>query len=252
MSTVTTASQTSLLTRNISWEAGKSIAKAAAIGAAVSLIVFVIAWSQGWLGGANGPIITIKDETISMSEAVFNFTWFGLPAGVAAIAAFVVAIVLGASFVRIPVSLGATRSALAAAHLATGVIISAVVTLFALAMALLDSIAGVPGNLGVIEMFSVGQGPGAVALATLRAFVLLLSTYAFGLAIGIVFIRFHWLVGTGALIFLLMILPMALEWAGIAWLDQMIDSPTPTILDAISLVLAAAAFAWMVKTLEVD
>lgn len=253
MSAVTVSSQTRTLTRNLTWEVIKSVAIAAIIGAVVSLAVFLLATSQGWLTEGAGPVLEIDGESVTLASAEFGFTWFGLPAAAATITAFVMAIILAASYVRIPIAHGATRTALVNSHLLTGLVSTGVITLFGLGMAVLDHVANVQNDLGVAEIFAMGDGVGAVLLATLKAFVMLLSAYAFGLAIGIVFIRFPWWVGVAALVFLMVIVPLITEALRWEWADGFLFSRSNIgLLDVLSLVLFAGAFAWMVKTLEVD
>lgn len=253
MSAVTVSSQSRVIGKGLTWEVVKSAAIAALIAGMVSLAVFLVASWQGWLDAVNGPVIIIDEDPTTIAELSVNVTWFALPAGAAAVTAFVMAIVLAASWVRIPIAHGATRQALVNGHLGAGVIASAVITLFGLGMAVLDHITGAGRQNSIVELFGLDGGVGGVLLGTLQAFGLLAGVYAFGLAIGIVFIRFSWWVGVGALIFLVMVLPALIEWAGLPWLDSyLVNASGMTWLDLIGLVLSVAAFAWMVRTLEVD
>lgn len=244
MTTVTSpsmdAQQIKSLTRSLTKSLMSTLVWSAAIGMVVTLIV--------WLAFRQYSIpLTLDDGTVVDSAGWF--AWFVIPLGVAAVSAFVHQIVAGANFTRIPIANGATRRNLTIAHLITVVIGVVVLSAAAFVVYVLEYNFNPDaemwiGLFGSAEV-GIGAAAGFIGLAALTA----TSAYLFGLAAGVVFLRFHWIVGTTVLVLLFVVLPNIAEifsWAWYAWFSS--GELIPVVIQAL---LAGAAYILMMRRIEV-
>lgn len=216
----------------------QTIGIAVAIGLAVSGVLWVV---LRIFGVDTGNVEIMDPDRPQVMIASFAISWFGIPLAAAAIAAFVHSIVIGAGHTRVPIANGATRTNVTLATLAASVVGGVVIIVLTLLTYLGEKLLGIaaPDSMfGGLRTIDVAGG-------MLAIFFILVA----GLAIGAVFIRYHWLVGVTALVTANWILPLLAErfnWGWYSWLVEF-----GLIQSMILLALAAGAYAFLLRKLQV-
>lgn len=236
MSSVASAGRRQIrrLTRHLS----RSLLVTMAVAAAIAIAVVAI-----------GLLLTgnfLSDVNLSDAAGV-DTVWLGAPAIAVVIVSFVHQIVAGANFTRVPIANGATRRNLTIAHLLNAAIGAVVIVAVVLLIYGLELRFGPQLLVALLEEY--GTGPVGLAwkaaMIAIGSFALLVS----GLALGIVFLRFHWAVGVSVLVTFLWIMPgleLWLGWTFWAWFRSL--QLIPLILNAL---LMVAAYALMMRRIQV-
>nr|NLD40140.1 hypothetical protein [Actinomycetales bacterium] len=240
------AQQVGRLTRIYSWAMLRSLTVALAVGIAVSAVLWIVMQVFGLETGT--VTITEPDGTSTITTVTF-ISWFGIPLIAAVISAFVHNIVMGSGYTRVPLATGATRRNLTIANSVATLIGSAVLGILALAGLLLErSLIPEDGDRVFREEWLGTSIPGAVGDILLGT-VGMVSVLFFALAVGVLFIRFHWIVGVVALVFLLTVMPALAErfdWGWYAWLTDF-----GLAQHLIMTVLGAGAYALLMRRVRV-
>lgn len=187
----------------------ETMAWSTAVGAVITLIGWLLA---RWFAGRAS--ITIEGEQVYS-------TWFAVPLGVAFVSVFVHQIVMGAGYSRIPIAMGASRRNLTFANLISTTLATLALGLGAVLVYFLET----SFNLEMVErLFDLAAlGDPSITNVILVGMVGVFSVLLFGLAVGVVFVRYHWLVGTLTLVILLMVLPILanrFHWNWYFWLGE--------------------------------
>ncbi|HZK05058.1 MAG TPA: hypothetical protein VFC82_04330 [Actinomycetaceae bacterium] len=231
------AGQIRRLTRNLTADIFQTMAWSAVGGVVVTLVGWLF---SEWSGGRVG--ITVEGDHV-------HTTWFGITLVVALIAAFVQAIIMGAGFSRVPIAMGATRRNITIANLITTAIATITLGLAAFVVYLLESTFNLEMTERLFDAMGVDPGLGDVAIAVLIGTVGVFAGLLFGLAVGVVFVRFHWLVGVIALVLIFVVIPIAAEHFRWGWYDWF--STFGVIQGLIHTALAGAAYILMMRRLKV-
>lgn len=196
------AAQARILTRWFVKGSTRVLAVAVAVGAAVSLGLWILATTRGW----TTPDV-VESEGTAEVIAAFTTTVFSIPLVAAGFGAFVLAIVQTATFSRTMVATGATRAAVAIATLLNGVwMILLVTALAAVVLALEASFAGgwIASTFGLAPGATFADGvPGLLGATGMTALAIV-----GGMAIAAVFLRWPWWVGVGLLALVLWVIPI--------------------------------------------
>lgn len=221
------------------------------LGIAVLVMLAVLTvgtLTTGWLGWelvAVDDLETLRLEVMAGRDGVRVVGSLFLLAGAAGIAAVVIPIVL-ASRTRVYVVSGATRRSVAVAQLVTVAVLTACVLLLT-ALVLLVVGRGVDGAMSLLR----ADGAGDLLLATVRGAASLLTVMLAGIAIVALFLRWPWWVGTVVLVVVFAVLPplVALGWPVLG--DRLGELSGWWASDAVTALVLAALYWWMVRRVPV-
>ena len=199
---MTTVTQARVLFRWLARGGLRVLAITLLIATVVAAALAAVALWQDWPEVAHAP--TDADGTVVIG---FTTTIFGIPLAAVAIAAFVVSIATVGSFTRPLLATGATRSALALAHLAHVLLLALAASALAAAVLALEA-AFAGGWIGSTFGLAPGDTFADGVPALVQGFLGALAGLVAGSLVAALSLRWPWWVGVGALAVTLWVLPV--------------------------------------------
>ncbi|MDO5494190.1 MAG: hypothetical protein Q4G64_00570 [bacterium] len=225
----------------------QTIGIATLVGAAISGALWV---GLKIFGIETGTVTYEEPDGSAITTITFAVTWLGIPLAAAMISAFVHSIVIGSGYIRVPLTTGATRTNITIATGIGALVGALALTVLAFAILFTERLAGIQQTDSLFQTDWFGSGLGSAAGMVAVAGLATLSLLAFGHAVGLLFIRFHWIIGVGALLLLFVVLPVLAEKFDWQWYEWLTSFGLAQYL--ILAVLGFGAYALFLRRIQVD